>query len=189
MSQRVIPTSDSGPELLGIYLNDHLAGSIGGLALARRISDSHSGGAAANELHQLADEIAEDRAALVDIMDTLGVPKRAYKGALAFAAERLGRFKLNGRVLGRSPLSSLVELEALQIGVEGKSACWRSLRLLAETDDRLNATELDGLIERAGKQTHLLEEIRLRVVAEALQTGHGIDRGKNAADQEPAAQA
>jgi hypothetical protein len=34
-------TRRSGHDLLGIYLNDHLAGATGGLELARRMAASH----------------------------------------------------------------------------------------------------------------------------------------------------
>jgi hypothetical protein len=39
-------TRRSGHDLLGIYLNDHLAGATGGLELARRVAGSHRGPAA-----------------------------------------------------------------------------------------------------------------------------------------------
>jgi hypothetical protein len=42
-------------------------------------------------------------------------------------AERVGRLKSNGRIVRRSPLSSLLELEMLRLAVEGKAACWRTL--------------------------------------------------------------
>jgi len=35
-------TRRSGHDLLGVYLNDHLAGATGGLELARRVAD-HAG--------------------------------------------------------------------------------------------------------------------------------------------------
>jgi hypothetical protein len=60
-----------------------------------------------------------------------------------------GRLKFNGRLLARSPLSDLEELELLLLGVEGKAAGWRTLRTLADTDTRLDAGRLDELISRA----------------------------------------
>jgi hypothetical protein len=43
----------------------------------------------------------------------------------------------------RSPLSDLIELEAMRTGVEGKAALWRALRALADSDSRLDCDELD----------------------------------------------
>jgi hypothetical protein len=72
-------------------------------------------------LNRLAAEIAEDRATLLEIMAGVGVPVRHVKSHAAWAAEKAGGLKLNGHVLHRSPLSGLVELEALRLGVQGKA--------------------------------------------------------------------
>ena len=72
-------------------------------------------------------------------MDALGIPVHAYKVYAAWIGEKAARLKLNGYLLARSPLSGLEELEMLRLGVEGKAAGWRTLRVLAETDTRLDA--------------------------------------------------
>ncbi|MGZ4633244.1 MAG: hypothetical protein ACXV2G_11335, partial [Actinomycetes bacterium] len=76
--------------------------------------------------------------------------------------------KLNGRIVGRSPLSSLIELEALVLGVHGKAACWRTLRVVAEHDDRLSPSQLDELTARAARQSAELEDLRRAVAAEVF---------------------
>jgi hypothetical protein len=83
--------------LLGIYLNDHLAGATAGLELARRVAGSHRGPAADSALQHLAAEVAQDRAALEDIMDALGIPVCAYKVYAAWIGEKAARLKLNSR--------------------------------------------------------------------------------------------
>lgn len=158
-------------DLLGVYLNDHLAGSTGGLALFWRVARAHRGSAIGTEVARLAAEVAEDRKALVDLLLSLGVPARRYKIALVWAAEKAGRLKLNGRLFRRSPLSLLVELEALGIGVQGKAAGWRTLRTLADRDDRLAAVSFDALVKRADQQAHVLEELRQRAIAEIFPRG------------------
>jgi hypothetical protein len=45
-------------------------------------------------------------------MHRLGVPVRHYKVAAGWALEKAGWLKTNGRLLHRSSLSELVELEA-----------------------------------------------------------------------------
>jgi hypothetical protein len=97
-------------DFLGIYLNDHLAGAAGGVELARRVANAHSGSEDGERLRRLADDIAADRGALLTIMRAAGVPIRRYKSLAVWTAEKAGRLKLNGRLLGRSPLSDLVEL-------------------------------------------------------------------------------
>jgi hypothetical protein len=148
--------------LLGIYLNDHLAGATGGAELARRVARSHGGEDGAGDLQRLADEVTQDRAALLEIMAALGIPVRSYKVYAAWIGEKAGRLKLNGHLLTPSPLSKLEELEMMRLGVEGKAAGWRTLRALAETDRRLDPGRLDELISRARRQADLLEELRVR---------------------------
>jgi hypothetical protein len=155
----------SPTELIGIYLNDHLAGATGGTALAHRIACTHGDAASQATLQRLAGEINADRRALLEIMALLGVPVRHYKTAAAWLGERAGRLKPNGRLRTRSPLSSLEELELLRLGVEGKAAGWRTLRELAATDPRLSAAWLDELLDRARAQADQLEELRVGAAA------------------------
>jgi hypothetical protein len=147
--------------MLGIYLNDHLAGATAGTELAHRAARSHGDGRNGGTLRRLAAEIAQDRAALLDIMAALGIKIRRYKVSAAWIGEKAGRLKFNGRLFTRSPLSNLEELEMLRLGVEGKAAGWRTLRTLADTDTRLDPGPLDELISRARRQADLLEDLRV----------------------------
>jgi hypothetical protein len=161
-------TTNTEPTLLGIYLNDHLAGSTGGLELARRTAGAHRGTEAGTTLTRLATEIQEDREALLEVMGAREVPVRQYKVAAAWAAEKVGRLKLNGRLLDRSPLSSLVELETLRLGVEGKACLWRTLLLVAKHEPRLDAFRLEGLLDRATSQLESVEALRMDASAEVF---------------------
>ncbi len=78
------------PKLLGIYLNDHLAGATGGLELTRRMVISHRDSPAGDGLRRLAADIAQDRSALLQIMAALGLPVRAYKVYAAWVGEKAG---------------------------------------------------------------------------------------------------
>jgi hypothetical protein len=160
-------THNSGAEgPLAIYLNDHLAGATAGTELARRMARSQRGATGEKELGRIAGEIAEDRDSLLDIMRVLGVAVRRYKVAAGWIGEKAGRLKTNGRVVRRSPLSSLLELESMRLGVEGKASGWRTLRELADEDHRLDAGRLDILLARARGQATRLEELRVRRAAE-----------------------
>jgi len=154
--------------LLGIYLNDHLAGAVGGGDLAERLADAEATWVDGDVLAAIAAEVEEDRSALISIMAALGVPVRRYKMVAAWAAEKAARLKPNGRIFARSPLSRVIELEVLRLGVEGKAAGWRTLRTLADTDPRLDAAQLDELIDRARKQIDQLERLRVQATADAF---------------------
>ncbi|QXJ21859.1 hypothetical protein AGRA3207_002762 [Actinomadura graeca] len=162
--------------LLGIYLNDHLAGAAAGVELARRVAATHDdpGG----RLRGLADDIAADRGALLSITMSLGIPVRRYKSMAMWAMEKAGRLKFNGRLRSRSPLSDLLELEAMRVAVEGKAACWRTLLTLADDEPDLDAAELRVLEGRAQAQILLLEELRVEAAGKAFRgTGAADDTG------------
>jgi hypothetical protein len=63
-------------------------------------------------------------------------------------------------LVARSPLSLLEEVELMRLGLEGKAAGWRTLRKLAERDQRLDSGQLDNLIERARSQSQTLADPR-----------------------------
>ena len=158
-----------GPSLLGIYLNDHLAGATAGTELARRKAASGHLPDPPGALPSLASEIAEDRAALLEMMAALHIPVRSYKVYAAWIGEKAGRIKPNGRLRARSPLSNLEELELLRLGVEGKAAGWRTLRVAADRDSRLAVGRLDELIARARRQGDLLEGLRVGAAAQVTE--------------------
>lgn len=161
-------TDDMDDKLLGIYLNDHLAGSAMGVELARRALSNNEGTSYESFLRDLVAAIEEDRAELATLMDALGVSHDRLKQSAAWAAEKVGRLKLNGRLTGYSPLSRLIELEGLLLGVTGKGSLWRALKQVADHDPRLAVTDFDKLITRADEQRQGIEQHRLRAAAEAL---------------------
>jgi hypothetical protein len=156
--------------LLGIYLNDHLAGATTGTRRAQYMVRALRGSPLAEALEPIATEIAQDRKSLLGIMGRLGVPARHYKIYAGALVEKAGRLKSNGRLVRRSPLSTVAELEFLRVGVEGKAAGWQTLRRLAESDERLDRQELDELVERARRQQRTLEDLRLREAQTVFQT-------------------
>ncbi|NXY97023.1 hypothetical protein HYE82_22095 [Streptomyces sp. BR123] len=146
--------------LLAIYLNDHLTGANAGVSLIRRTARHHRDGELGPQLERLARQIAEDRDSLREVMTALDIPAMHLRAVLGRIGELAGRLKLNGRLVSRSPLSDVLELEAMRLGVEGKTAAWRSLQSLASTDARLDRGSIDRLLERAQRQSGLLESLR-----------------------------
>jgi hypothetical protein len=142
--------------LLAIYLQDHHAAALAGTRLASRAASAVSREPASAELSEVAREIAGDLATLESIMRRLGTSPSGMKDAIARAGERIGRLKLNGRWRTRSPLSDVVELETLVVGITGKQALWRSL----EIANVLSSEELDRLLDRAERQKRIVEGAR-----------------------------
>lgn len=159
----------TGKELLGIYLNDHLAGAIAGRELAKRSAKSNKGTEFGPFLNELAVEIEEDERSLRLIMDRLDVKSNPVKDSGAWVAEKIGRLKLNGSLIGYSDLSRVVELEGLTVGITGKIALWRSLKG-STAGDRLDDVDLDDLLARAERQREMVEEHRVKAAGMAFRS-------------------
>jgi hypothetical protein len=155
-------------KLLGTYLNDHLAGSTVGLELAKRARGSNQGSDYGEVLERVAREIEEDRDALLKLMDALEIKRDRPKVLAAWTGEKLGRLKPNGRLLSYSPLSRLIELEMLALGITGKLSLWEALSEVAAEDSRLDPAELSRLSERAERQRAEVWKLRQRAAGEAL---------------------
>jgi hypothetical protein len=153
---------------LSTYLNDHLGGASGGVELARRACRANRGNHYGELLERIAGEIEEDIASLIDVMHRLDVREDRLKQVAGWSGEKLGRLKPNGQLLGYSPLSRLVELEGLVLGVTGKVGLWTALKTALGTDPRLAGVDLDVLEERARAQRRDLEAARRQAAVEAL---------------------
>lgn len=156
------------PDLLGIYCNDHLMASTGGVELVRRMIGEHRDTAYGPQLQQLLTELIAERSALTEMMKALGFPVRQYKQVLTWVGEKLARLKPNGHLLSRSPLSSIVEFEFIATAVLGKRAGFETLREVAEVDARLDAALLDRLIDQADRQHEWLSETRREIAAKVF---------------------
>ena len=145
--------------LLGIYLNDHLAGSTAGLERARMARDANQGNEFGPPLAQVCGQIEQDRATLERVIEELGIGRSKVKPALVWVGERLGRLKPNGQLRGYSPLGRVVDLEVLLLGITGKLRLWR---LLEELLDGETSADLPALIRRAEAQRETVAELQLR---------------------------
>ena len=155
-------------ELLGVYLNDHLAGSAAGTELAAKLRDNHGGTEFGNVMAALHHDISQDKDTLEELMGHLEVERHPVKEAAGWMLEKLSRLRLNPALTGGAELTRLLETEALSLGIEGKLAMWLALKEAAAADPRLAATDYDRLIERARGQRRALEPHRLAAALESF---------------------
>jgi hypothetical protein len=160
-------------DLIKIYLQDHMAGARIGLELARRTASSNAGSSYGAELSAIGEEIEEDKQALAEVMERLGVRPDPVKQSSAWVGEKLGRLKLNGQLRGYSPLSRLLELEGLIVGVDAKLELWRSLEATRRLEERLEGLDLKEQMRRAEDQRERLERLHERAAREALAADAG----------------
>ena len=168
---RRVALRSSPDRLLRIYLTDHLAAGTAGVALARRAARSNSGTSAGEFLHRLSGEIAVDLETLRRVVSQLGFTSSRPKEIVAAALEKVARLKPNGQLRGYSPLSRVLELEALSVGIAGKLALWQSLQGLPALTKRLGGIDLEDLIERARRQREEVEEHRQQAAGQAFVGG------------------
>lgn len=155
---------DTGDEarLLRIYLEDHAAGATAGVHRAQRLAEAEADSPEAATLAALAEDIAADLDALLALMETMGLRPSRVKSGLASVGEKVGALKPNGRLVDRSPLSTLVELEAMLMAVRGKRSLWETLQVAFPLPTPI---ELDGLIARADDQLDVLSSLHTAQVA------------------------
>lgn len=152
--------------LLSIYLNDHLAGSTAGVQLARRlVASNREDPSFGDPLADTRAEIETDREALKEVMERLGISLGTAKPAAAWIGERLGRLKPNGQLTGYSPLSRVVELELLLIGISGKKRMWSVVEQARGAD---LAIDFGRLINRAERQRARVAELHAAAAAIAF---------------------
>jgi len=166
------PIEDAGPRrsadrLLRIYLQDHHATSSAGVRRVRRLADAEAGGPDGAVLDRLATEIAAERDVQARVMRVLGVQPQPAKEAVAKVAERAGLLKRNGRLVRRSPLTSLVELETMTIAARGKLAGWEALRAALGTD-HVGGIDLAQLIAESEEHLAAFAGLHRRRAAEVL---------------------
>jgi hypothetical protein len=145
--------------LLEIYLRDHRAGAVAGRRLAKRLYKENPESQWA-PLREIARKIKEDETTLDLAMRMLGVSEGVFKKMTAVAVEKVGRLKPNGRLIGYSPLSRVVELESLMAGIIAKRRLWVSLRQLAQDANRsLPGIDFEELDARATDQLTTLASL------------------------------
>jgi hypothetical protein len=158
--------------LLRIYLGDHLAGADAATARARWMAQRYERAPFGAGLAKLAETIDADRIRLREMARTADVFPSIAPRWLARVGERLGRLKPNGRLGQPSPLTPLVELEALFVGINGKRALWATLRVWSQPLG-LDPAELAELERDAQRQAaaveSMLQDVRSRALGPAPQ--------------------
>lgn len=170
--------------LFGLYLSDHFTGATAGLKRIERMVEAYQDTPFHGELAETAEQIRAERELLRSLLDSLGVPRRRHRQAGAWVVERVGRLKLNGRLVERSPMTAVLEAELMRSAILGKIGGWQTLGEHAE-DLGLDAAQLAELIETAQHQIAMLDRFHEYARSRAFRRGRAL----GAADAGPARQA
>jgi hypothetical protein len=153
------------------YLNDHRAGATAGTALVRRIWRSNRRTKWGPVIEKVAETIEQDLVVLDEVRDAAGVSGGDLKRVAALLTERAGRLKLNGHILTYSPLSRVLELEALMSAVRGKQSLWVALRTAAPSHPEWSDFDFAALEERGSEQLETLGRVHEWAVTEMIDAG------------------
>ncbi len=151
--------------MLAIYLRNHEAAARGGADLFARAARAQSPRPWGGELRTVSVDVREDLRSLRRLMRGWDVSPDPWSTFAVRLGERVGRLKPNGRVVRRSPLSDLVEVEAGLDAVHAKAAGWAVLRVAGTPAP---AVDLDELARRAADQLDRLTRVHRDVAAATL---------------------
>jgi uncharacterized protein (UPF0548 family) len=157
--------------LLAVYLRDHEALLVGARQLAGRMAAPRRRADVQAFAAELRAAVDDDLAAVRGLLRELGGgPSRARDLAVT-VGERLGRLKLNGRLLRPSPLSAVVELDGCRLLLEKAAALWSGLDHIA-----LGPADAAERAERARRLVRAAEPLRLDALAYATRVEPGEAR-------------
>jgi hypothetical protein len=122
-------------------------------------------------IEKIAETIEQDLVVLDEVRAAAGVSGGDLKRVAALLTERAGRLKLNGHLLTYSPLSRVLELEALMSAVRGKQSLWVALRTAAPTHPEWSDFDFAALEERGSEQLETLGRIHEWAVTEMIDAG------------------
>jgi hypothetical protein len=132
------------------YLQDHLAGSVAALDIARRRRDAEMDGPSKVALERFILEVEEDRERLRELMGGLGIAPSVSKQAMATGVSWLDAAR---SAVGPSGLNRIRDLELLLMGVRGKELLWHTLGRVGALDPPSQRL----LLERVASQRRALE--------------------------------
>lgn len=155
-------------EGLTTYLNDHLAGSVAGVELLDHLIKLRRGEGVERELTAIRAEVAEDQKTLQRLLHDIGGNESPVRKAAAWLTEKLVQAKLHLDEPGSGELQMLEALEALTLGIQGKSALWRALAAAAAQEPQFRTIDIAALEQRALSQFQRVDSLRLQAAPKAL---------------------
>jgi hypothetical protein len=158
-------------EHLSTYLNDHLAGATMALELLAHLERVHAGEPTQRFAAGLRAEIAEDKAELERLVESLGAGQSATRQVTAWLGEKIAQVKLRFDDVSGGSFRLFEALEALSLGIEGKRSLWSALREVAGRVPALQGVDYDRLEARAVDQRARVDARRLAEAAAALAAG------------------
>lgn len=150
------------------YLNDHLAGSVAAIELLDHLLRLQRGTPGERVLAVVRTEVEEDQQVLQSLLREVGGKESRVRQAAAWLTEKLGQAKLRLDDPGSGDFELLEALEALALGIQGKSALWRGLAAASVHLPQVQHLDFATLEQRALNQFQRVDRLRLQAAPGAL---------------------
>lgn len=160
-------------DLLNLYISDHLTGATAGEERLYRMAQDFVDTPVFAKLSEVAEEIRAERTLLKNIIHDLGLKQKPYRQAVSWVGERVGRLKLNGKILERSPMTMVLEAELMRSAIMGKIGGWQTLREHA-TELNLDPEVFQELEDSAWQQISALDDVHAYARRHAFREGHDL---------------
>jgi hypothetical protein len=162
------PVVEVDPTLVGVYLNDHLAGSVAGSRRFERLAEILRSTPVGPAIAEVAGEVREESEELRQIVDDLELAtQNVPKQVAAWAGERVARLKAGRQAVRESPMRTLLEVELLRAALVGKLGTWQTLEDLGGTLG-LDVSRMAALHARTYRQIATMDEVHHFVRVRAL---------------------
>lgn len=155
---------------LNTYLNDHLAGSVAGIEIAKHLEETAVEQDVRAVLTRIRADIEADQVELSALAERLGVEQSGLRKAAAWMGEKAAELKLRFDDPSGGEFRTYEALEALSIGIEGKRCLWLSLQSISSDNPIIRKTDLKEMQRRAELQRASVEELRLKIAKLAFTT-------------------
>lgn len=154
--------------VIGHYMQVHLAGAAAGIDLfglsRRRISDPE----VAREIHRIRGELVDERARLVRMAEECGTGDSLVLTTLTRVGAQVPLLGPRGNWLRRTPVTDLALLETMRDAVAGKIAGWQALLEVVDEHPALDRGELEWLLRQGEEQHDTLTRAHRTVASRAL---------------------
>jgi len=156
------------PRLLGVYLNDHLAGSVGGSERFERLADVLRSTPVGPLVAEVAQQVAQEREELRDVVERQDLThQNPVKQVLVLVGERVARLKAVRGRLRRSAMDTLLEVELMRSALVGKLGVWETLHDVAALVD-LDPEHCEARRVRTLEQVATMDRVHAYVRRRAL---------------------
>lgn len=150
------------------YLNDHLAGASGAIALIGDLAERQEDDGERRFYLGLQEQVRSDRELLKELIRRAGMEEKILPRIAGDIGARAGRLKLMWEGLEAGKLRQFEGLEMLALGIQGKRLLWTVVAEVAALYPEWEGIDFAALAQDAKRQRDAVEQRRINSGRETL---------------------